>query len=80
MASEEPVGQGETRCSLPREACYGRVLLGMEMGMGKQYGMQESQVRSFIPLVTRSSNKDANIEVIANQGICNMLRMCNRSK
>lgn len=53
---------------------------GVEMGMGKQHGMQESQVCSFIHLVMHSSNKDANIEVIANQGICKMLRICKRSK
>lgn len=35
MASAEPVCQGEPWCSLTQEACYGRVLLGLDMGMGR---------------------------------------------
>lgn len=74
MVSEEPVCEG------PLEACYGRVLLGMEVGMGKQDGMQGAQIHVFLHLFTPSSNKNANTDINADHGICKMLRKCKRSK
>lgn len=42
MASEEPACQGGTWYPLKQEVCYGGMLLGWEMGMGKQHGEQDS--------------------------------------
>lgn len=42
--------------------------------------VMERKIHKFICLFTHLSNNGANIEVIANQGICEMLSKCKRSK